>query len=198
MNKITNLKEIPLTSSTKGVIFDCFGTLLEIKNKQKPYKYLSIELAKKGFTHDNYAKWIMSNPLEIQNILKESKITLEKEVIDTFNRKLKEEVESITLYPETIEVLSELKKQGIKIALCSNLAMPYGRVKEILPQLDDYFLSYELNMIKPNQDLFAYCEKTINLKKEELIYVGDSIKDDYEGASLYGFNTYLIKRSRDE
>ena len=40
------LFDIQIQENTKAIIFDCFGTLMEIREKQMPYKYLREELYK--------------------------------------------------------------------------------------------------------------------------------------------------------
>ena len=44
-----------------------------------------------------------------------------------------------------LSTLEELKKLGFRLALCSNLAMPYEKVvSSLLPNIDAYAWSYEV------------------------------------------------------
>lgn len=195
MNKIYSLFETQLENNTKAVIFDCFGTLMEIRDKKMPYKYLRDELYKNNIVVNNFAKLVMENSLEIEDIEKISKFTFSNEQKLKFKQMLEKELRSIYVFKDVNQYLKELKEKKIKTILCSNLALPYGKsAKSLTLPLDKYILSYEVGHIKPNKEIFQLCLNQYSLKKEEVIYVGDSIKDDYNGAIEFGMKVFLIKR----
>ncbi|MEK5778117.1 HAD family hydrolase, partial [Acinetobacter nosocomialis] len=72
------------------------------------------------------------------------------QLLHEINDDLLFELSTIELYKDTASTLQILKEQGFKIALCSNLAMPYGeQLKKLLPNVfDALFLSYEIGAIK--------------------------------------------------
>lgn len=195
MNTIYSLFDTQLETNTKAVIFDCFGTLMEIKEKKMPYKYLRDELYKNNIVIDNFAKLVMENSCEIEDIEKMSKFKFSNEQKLKFKQMLEKELRSIHIFEDVNQYLKELKEKNIKTILCSNLALPYGKsAKSLTLPLDKYILSYEVGHIKPNKEIFQLCLNQYNLKKEEVVYVGDSIKDDYNGATEFGIKVFLIKR----
>ncbi|MEM4263613.1 MAG: HAD family hydrolase [Candidatus Woesearchaeota archaeon] len=103
------------------------------------------------------------------------------------------------LYPETIAVLEDLKKEKYKMALVSNC--PSGSVEPVIEKFDlaKYFdaiiLSWEIGKLKTDKDFFEEALKKLKIKKkEDVIMVGDSIPTDIEGARNAGLRAILIDR----
>jgi HAD superfamily hydrolase (TIGR01549 family) len=97
---------------------------------------------------------------------------------------LAEEVASIQLFPETREVLAELKNQGFQIAVCSNLALPYAApVQRLVGDLLDVEVwSFEAAALKPSFAMYGRLLESCGSGAEETLMVGDSLSADYEGA----------------
>ena len=195
MNVIYNLFDTQLNHNTKAVIFDCFGTLMQIKDKHMPYKYLKEELYKNNIVIEDFAKIVMDRKCEIEDIEKLAQFKFNNEQKIRFKQMLEKELRSVQIYEDVNQYLKELKIKNIKTILCSNLAYPYGRsaTSMTLP-LDKYVLSYEVGYIKPQSEIFQLCLNQYNLNKDEVVYVGDSVKDDYNGATEFGIKPFLIKR----
>lgn len=195
MNIIYNLFDIQLNSNTKAVIFDCFGTLMEIREKQKPYKYLKEELYKNNIEIDHFAQLVMEKKYDINDFESFVHFKFSNEQKLKFKQMLEKELKSIHVFDDVNRYLKELKEKNIKTILCSNLASPYGRsAKTMTLPLDKYVLSYEVGHIKPHKEIFEICLEQYKLKKDEVVYVGDSMKDDYNGATNFGLKAFLIKR----
>ena len=47
---------------------------------------------------------------------------------------------------------------------------------------ENIFVSGDLGMLKPHRDIFEYAERKMNIRSEELCFVGDSFENDIEGA----------------
>lgn len=196
MNVIYNLFDIELTKNTKAVIFDCFGTLMEIREKNMPYRYLRDELYKNNIVVKNFAQLIMENNYNIENVEKIVNFKFSNEQKIRFKQMLEKELRSIHIFDDVNQYLGSLKEKNIKSILCSNLAFPYGKsAKSSTLPLDSYVLSYEVGYTKPNKEIFQLCLDKYALKKEEVVYVGDSVKDDYNGATNFGIKVFLIKRN---
>ena len=184
-----------ITPKTKAIIFDCFGTLMEIREKQMPYKYLREELYKSNIVIDDFARIVMQSNCDIKEFEKLANYKFTNEQKIKFKQMLEKELRSIHIFEDVNQYLKELDRRNIKTALCSNLAEPYGKsAKTLTFPLNNYILSYDVGYIKPDKEIFQKCLDSLNVKKEEAIYVGDSIKDDYKGATEFGINAYLIKR----
>lgn len=194
-NIVRSLYDLPLNHKIQAVVFDCFGTLMEIRNKQKPYKFIINYLKNQAYHRDDMALWLMGQSLTIEQIEEQSKIRLPLQVKTDFRRMLVREIESVKVFPEVNELLNELQGKDIKTVMCSNLASPYGEIarRSTIP-LDHYIFSYEVGHIKPEEEMFAICQKKLNLPKEHILFVGDSLKDDYEGSKTYGFQSLWLRR----
>lgn len=195
MNVIYNLFDTQLNNNTKAVIFDCFGTLMEIRDKYMPYKYLKEELYKHNIVVDDFAKIVMNRKCEIKDIEKLTNFRFNNEQKIKFKQMLEKELRSVHIYEDVNQYLRELKNKNIKTILCSNLAYPYGKSATSMTfPLDKYVLSYEAGFIKPQPEIFQLCLNQYNLHKDEVVYVGDSVRDDYNGATQFGLKAFLIKR----
>lgn len=62
------------------------------------------------------------------------------------------------------------------------------------PIFTDVFVSETIGMSKPSIEFYQYALKKIGLKPNEIIYVGDSFKLDYNPAIELGITTFIIDR----
>lgn len=67
-------------------------------------------------------------------------------------------------------------------------------------ELNDYFhtcyLSYEIGMVKPNEDIFHHILAAENFAPHEILFLDDGVKN-IEVAKALGFKTYLVKERED-
>jgi len=100
-------------------------------------------------------------------------------------------------YPETAEVLAELKR-NYKLALIANTDS--FSLRDVLEKYDlnKFFdivvLSYETGVLKNNAEMFEITLKKLKVKKAEVVMVGDSIESDMKGAEAAGIRGILIDR----
>lgn len=101
------------------------------------------------------------------------------------------------LYPETIPVLTELKKE-YKLALVSNCDSFTPQVIEKL-ELDTLFdckvFSFEIGKLKTDAEFYAAALKKLGVKKNEAFVVGDSLETDVAGAKAAGIAVVLVDRN---
>lgn len=106
---------------------------------------------------------------------------------DEFERIKKKDFMSKPAYSGTRETLENLRKRGIKTVVSSNnfqeLVDPHV---EKLGIIFDIVLGFKTNFAK-GKDHFAYIEKVLNVQKEKMLFVGDSIKDG-ERAESFGID----------
>lgn len=101
---------------------------------------------------------------------------------------------------EKIEIIRELKK-NFKLLLLSNtnpLHIEKSAVKALAPyncSLNDLFdkcyLSYEMKMTKPNEDIFIRLLNDAGVNAENCLFLDDGPKN-IETANKLGFQTYLV------
>ncbi|NIO36755.1 HAD-IA family hydrolase [Candidatus Bathyarchaeota archaeon] len=104
-------------------------------------------------------------------------------------------------YPDAHETIHKLKQTGLKTGLVST-----GYEEDIHAILERSGLKRELfevivgaNTIgreKPHPAVFRYALKSLGVKSQEALFVGDVIDADYRGAENVGMKAILIRRRR--
>ena len=100
------------------------------------------------------------------------------------------------LYPETREVLSELRGR-FRLAVISNFD---SRLREILPRLgiaeffEDLVLSSEVGAEKPSPHIFDEALRRAEIEPAEALHVGDEPEADWRGAAAAGMRVFELNR----
>lgn len=97
-------------------------------------------------------------------------------------------------YEDTIEIIKQLKKQGYKVHLLSNLReIDFKLYQEKFDTtiFDKLFLSYELNLTKPKKEIYEYVITNLNTYPEKIYFFDDSI-DNVEAAKNCKINAYQV------
>ena len=182
------------------IVFDVFGTLVKIGERRFPYRNLMKWLKQNGRKpkHDD-AKLIMSHNLDFTELAKLLRADIPNELLQELKSDLNKELQSIVLYEDTLSTLEELKKLGFKLALCSNLAMPYGEVvSSLLPTLDAYAWSYEVAAIKPEPKIYQSLIDQVDCQASEVLFIGDTALADFTGPTTFGMSARLINRNNNQ
>jgi putative hydrolase of the HAD superfamily len=95
------------------------------------------------------------------------------------------------------EMLKNLQGRGYRLALLSNAD---ARCRSILngmglsKYLEHIMLSCELGYEKPDIRIFRAAEKIMGAKPDEILHVGDSLRNDGQGPERAGWRTLVIGR----
>ncbi len=92
---------------------------------------------------------------------------------------------------ESIRLLEELKKRGIKIGLISNTysdETEFIRNSILFPYFDEALISFEEGIMKPDIGLYKKMTKLLGLKPEECLYVGDGGSNELYAAREAGMH----------
>ena len=183
----------------KVIVFDAFGTLVKIGTSRSPYRKLMKWLkdnGRKPSTKD--ASVIMSNPVDIAQLAMLFGENIPTQLLHEINDDLLFELSTIELYKDTTSTLQILKEHGFKIALCSNVAMPYGKqLKKLLPNVfDALFLSYEIGAIKPEDNIYEVIKTHFSCEMSEMLFIGDHPVLDVEKPISLGMDARLIQRHK--
>ncbi|QQN40215.1 HAD family hydrolase [Acinetobacter sp. CS-2] len=185
----------------KVLVFDAFGTLVKIGASRSPYRKLMRWLKANGRkTSADDAGIIMSNPVDVAQLARIFGAELPEQLCMEINNDLEFELSTIQLYEDTVPTLQILKQSGFKIALCSNLALPYGeQLKKILPNLFDVIVfSYEVGAIKPEQQIYGVIQAYFGCEFSEMLFIGDHPILDVEKPISLGMSARLIERQKDQ
>ncbi|XP_077986262.1 haloacid dehalogenase-like hydrolase domain-containing protein 3 [Glandiceps talaboti] len=101
------------------------------------------------------------------------------------------------LYPEVRDVVPKLKDKGFKLCAVSNADARFRNVLEeldVMKYFDDVILSSEVKSYKPNPEIFKLALERLGVKSSESIHIGDSLENDYKGATNIGMSAYLVDR----
>lgn len=105
-----------------------------------------------------------------------------------------------------LEALKRLRQQGYRVVLLSN-TNPYMMMWAMSPQFDgqghslaDYFdhcyLSYQLKLMKPSEDIFCRVLQAEQTLPHEILFVDDGPRN-VAAASQMGFRTFCPKNGAD-
>ncbi len=101
------------------------------------------------------------------------------------------------VYDDTLPVLDALRRNGIRLALLSNVGYDLTLVLErtgLANAFDGVVMSYALGAVKPDEAVFRRAVDALDLPVEEVLMVGDAWRDDAAAAGL-GIRTLLLPRT---
>lgn len=181
----------------KAVVFDVYGTVVEIRDRRRPYARLLQLLAESGRvpSTDDAAR-LMSTPCGLAEVVRLLDAELPVSKLAPLEMELLAELASVTLYPDTVETLTALKSAGLKMGLCSNLAAPYAiPVLKLLPfALDAYAWSFEIGALKPNAVIYREVCHRLACAPHEVMFIGDTLEADYLGPRAIGMQSLHLAR----
>ena len=181
-----------LPDGIRAVALDAFGTLVEIGDKRRPYARL-LGLASED-VRQRLRERVMREPLTIEQCLREAGDMIGEADAASLRADLAAELASIRLRPRTNELWDSLRGQGVPIAVCSNLAAPYGPpMLELLPDAPDVaVLSYKVGYEKPEPAIYALVAERLGLPPEAILFSGDTPEADVEGPRAAGMQAVLV------
>ncbi|KXJ63873.1 haloacid dehalogenase [Achromobacter xylosoxidans] len=181
----------------KAVAFDVFGTLVNIDRPTRPFRKLVRLLHEAGRPRqrDDGIR-AMSSAIDLRQAARLFGGMISEDALSALEAELRAEIESITLFPDAAPTLLALKARGIKVALCSNLAAPYGPpVLDLLPFQPDFCAwSYEAGAVKPQPEIYQYLCEGIACQPDEVLMIGDTIEADMIGPRKFGMHGYHLDR----
>ncbi|MFW5846599.1 MAG: HAD family hydrolase [Nanoarchaeota archaeon] len=105
-------------------------------------------------------------------------------------------IKNIKLRKGVLSTLKELKKQGLKILIVSDLTTHIQLRKihklGITKYIDYLVTSEEAGSEKPHSIMFLLALNKINMLPQDVIMIGDNKINDIEGANSVGIDTVLI------
>lgn len=111
---------------------------------------------------------------------------------------------SVRVDPDTHQVLDWLRAQGIKLGICSNAPFPPEMMrrqmssKEIARRVDAIVLSSEVGKRKPAPEIYRAALGAIGTKADRTVFVGDRLREDYEGPRAIGMRAIIVLAHADE
>jgi FMN phosphatase YigB (HAD superfamily) len=185
-----------LSDRSKAVIFDVFGTLLEIGKQHHPYLLLMRYLRGHGRQpQTDDSRTILTFDGDLSGLAQHLGSPVAADQLVVCEAALQSDLNCIKCFDDVEETFAALRQRGYRIAICSNLAQPYGaKVMDLLPDADVYAMSYQLGHIKPEPQIYQYVLDKLNLAASGCIFIGDSEYADRDGANAMGMDGRLLDR----
>jgi FMN phosphatase YigB (HAD superfamily) len=178
-----------------AVLFDLYGTLVQIGAPRKPYRQLLSILANNGRQpQPDDGRRLMSCGVDLEGAAAMFGRSLIPSEMAVLRQDLSIELASIAPVAGAIETIVGLKEIGIRVGICSNLAVPYAApALKLLPSLDAYAWSFEVGAVKPDREIYEYACKALGTSPENVLMVGDTLVADYEGPRAFGMQARLLR-----
>ncbi|MDB5260480.1 MAG: 2-haloalkanoic acid dehalogenase [Candidatus Nomurabacteria bacterium] len=181
----------------KLIIFDLIDTLADCKGLSEMTAQLESTLGQEAI--DMFID--KGNIDKIKSIDEAINIFRSKKDFSEENEKLLRQWvgwSNTILYEDTIETLKYLKDKGYEVAIISNTP---PTSKDQLAELginqyiDVAIFSFEVGSRKPEKEIFLSCLEKTGVDPSEALMIGDSIKNDINGAKNVGIDALLIDRN---
>ena len=190
----------------QGVVFDLFNTLIYEKREQirwwEASKLLGLNLDK----YDTLKVWEQIFCTHLYSDFREPLTTLRKKLAnpvsdEAFEKSLQVmnnfDEKTFQMFDDVRPVLRALKGK-YKLGLLTNVTAPDYAVARKKFKLNDIFdaigASCQIEVIKPDKRAFVAILHALNLNRDQIIFVGDSFRDDCRGAENAGLNAVMIDR----
>lgn len=173
-----------------AVCFDAFGTLIGYGGRRlNPYRRLLVG----GLSKPAERLPFLTRNVNVGVFARELGLMAE---LPDMERELGDELSGLVLYPEVEAVLDALRQAGKKVAVCSNLAAAYGpAVRQLVPGLDAYILSFEVGVAKPDPAIYEAVCAALRCSPSEVLFIGDSQRCDDLGPRAFGMSAYWLDRA---
>lgn len=189
---------------TLAILFDAFGTVIDIKRRFHPYRMLLRLGMQQGhrFGPDALRQLMVFNGdiVEAADLLDIQVSSGQQNVIqDALDR----ELAFCAPIPDAIEAIEMLKAAGVRIGICSNLAQAYGAtVRRHFPTVDGFAFSYEIGVMKPDPLIYQMLCRSLGVTPmrdwyrgvSSVLMIGDSPRCDRDGPRSVGIPGYLLHR----
>ena len=192
------------------ISFDCYGTLIDwelgMKNalrelaekknisidiEKAPENYIEIELE---VEKERYRKYSEILTISLKRLLKDVELSPEEEKIFVNT------LPKWSPFPETREVLRELKDRGYKLAILSNIDedMIKKSIDLIGIEFDCVITAEQTRSYKPSHKHWERLVEIFNLSKNKILHVAASYIHDIIPAHELGIKTAWINRNKEK
>ncbi|HCS63459.1 MAG TPA: haloacid dehalogenase [Cellvibrio sp.] len=188
-----------MNTSPALIVFDLYGTLVQFGIKHHPFRKILLWAREQGRSpQPNDARRLMTADKDCAEMLATLGIFPPANMLAQLHQEIQEELASLTLFDDVLPTLDALANQEIPLAICSNLAKPYGVViDKLLPRFKfTRHLSYEIGAVKPDREIYESIVMGTCLAPGQIFFIGDTLLADYDGPTQFGFRAKHLVRSQ--
>ncbi|MBI4440965.1 HAD family hydrolase [Candidatus Woesearchaeota archaeon] len=178
----------------KAVVFDLYGTLLSIQQETRPYHQLFCDLGLTA-TEAYAARYAcLTENLSLDALVQRFRPNCS---LASYEAAVQQEVASVALYPESMDVLRFLCNLGLPLGLVSNLATPYKEPFYRLglgDMIATQVFSCDVGTLKPEPLIYEKTLALLNMHPQHVLFVGDKQRNDVDGPLTAGMHAVLLDR----
>ena len=195
-------------NNAKAIVFDAYGTLFDVNSAAEKCK------GKIGDKWESFANFWRTTQLEytwLRSLMKRHKDfwqvtedSLDKSMrVFNIDKNMRNELlnlyKVLSPYPEVKEVLENLKKKSLKLAILSNgtpaLLNELVSSNNLNDLFDDLFSIEEVKIYKPDSKVYELPLKKYNVKANEIIFLSANTWD-VSGGGNFGYNSVWVNRNK--
>ena len=187
----------------KAICFDFWGTLVEAGG-HKQINDLKKNLGAKAIDEKSFLNQVelslLTHPWSLKtglkDLTKKLKLNTDRATIDRAYRSWWSHVKKSKPFPKSENILNKLNKQDIILVIISNTdreAFDY-KIKTLgwKKYFKKFFLSCDLGVLKPDIKIFKAVEQYLNIPKQNILMVDDSLYHGIIPAKKLGWQGLLI------
>lgn len=174
----------------KVVSFDIGGTIIKnnLENDNKNYDlkhlsllvnldYNSVRVAYKNV----FQKSVGTFDELVSQFCRQLKINKTDKLVNFFTAKFDKKNVNSYISNDVLSLIKKIKKLGYKVIFVSNSCclIESDLGNELLKMLDGVYYSFDLGYTKSDEKLYEIIEKKLNVKKGEVLHIGDTLISDY-------------------
>lgn len=180
---------------TRAIVFDLHGTLLALPSDSNPFYELARRPSGTG-VRAALETALTTRNTQLADFAERSGLEPQDDLPDLV-RALDADLHATYVYSEVLHVLQALRRDGISLALVSNLATPYEELvasHELDAFMDAVVHSCDCGYRKPDHAIYQLALNELGVDAASTGMVGDSRESDVTGPSGAGIRgVYLVR-----
>jgi putative hydrolase of the HAD superfamily len=106
----------------------------------------------------------------------------------------------LEVYPDVVGTLTQLKHKGIRLGIVTNVFQKdYEQILKRLALTESFDVAVGIDACrkaKPDIEIFLYAVEKLRVPPEEALFIGDSVKSDFEGSKKCGLKAFAHQSRR--
>jgi putative hydrolase of the HAD superfamily len=204
----------------EAVVFDFYGTLAEsdgsglrVADLLTEHGYeLTADVARRywqdgldGIEHDEHSisrdHYVAWQTRRLHNLLGECGVGVTEAEVIVSRLRADGAAPRMRAYPEAGEVLTELRAQGVRVAVCSNWDWDLAEAIDeagLAEHVDVIVSSAWVGARKPNPRIYLQTLDRLGVEAEHALFVGDTWNCDVDGPLVHGLRPVYVRRAHRE
>lgn len=171
------------------IVFDLFGTLVEIGSRRRPFAHLRRKMGpeKAG----RFRLLAMTTEMTLSEIDAELQGGATVADLAVAQTAITHEIASARIRPGVLEVIARLP---VPYALCSNLSVDYVAALARFPEITPMFriLSCQVGCMKPDRAIYDRVIQAAGVPPHRIQFAGDTLAADIDGPRSAGMRAMHI------